>query len=186
MRECYWGQTKILLVQGDLTEQDCEALVNAANSRLLGGGGVDGAVHRRGGPAIMRELDAIRTEQGGCPAGQAVITGGGALRARFVIHTVGPFYQGRPEEPEILAACYRSSLRLAAAAGLASLAFPSISTGIYGYPIAKAAPVALATVAAEVPNYAFREIRFVLHSAQDYAVYQQVLAQVAEKSFNQE
>ena len=178
MNEYHRNKTKIVLLLGDLTRQDTEAVVNAANSRLLGGGGVDGAVHRQGGPAIMRQLDDIRATQGGCPAGQAVITGGGDLPARFVIHTVGPVYQGRPDEAEVLASCYRSSMSLAAQQGIASLSFPSISTGIYGYPIEKAAPVALLTVWTELDKQEFREIRFVLHSEKDYAIYKQEMAQL--------
>ncbi|HWR38263.1 MAG TPA: O-acetyl-ADP-ribose deacetylase [Patescibacteria group bacterium] len=180
MREYRSHDTNIILVQGDLTLQDTEALVNAANSRLLGGGGVDGAIHRRGGPDIMKELDIIRMTQGDCPAGQAVLTGGGALKARFVIHTVGPFYQGGSEEPQILADCYRSSMRLAAEHGIKSLSFPAISTGIYGYPIGQAAPIALRTVLKELDRHKFTEIRFVLHSAKDYEVYDQALSRIVE------
>ncbi len=124
-----YRDTIITALVGDITLQDADGLVNAANSRLAGGGGVDGAIHAKGGPAIMRELDVIRARQGGCPAGQAVITGGGELAARYVIHTVGPVYDGRPSDPELLAACYANSLRLAREHGLRSLAFPSISTG---------------------------------------------------------
>ena len=182
MYACVWNGSKLVLVQGDLTLQDTEGLVNAANSRLLGGGGVDGAVHRRGGPEIMRELDGIRSRQGGCPAGQAVLTGGGLLSARFVIHTVGPVYSGKPEEAAVLANCYRSSLQLASEHGIQTLSFPSISTGIYGYPIALAAPVALRTVLAVLERQTFREIRFVLHSPDDYRVYERCLLQLAGAS----
>lgn len=168
--------TLIVARQGDLTLEDAEAIVNAANSRLAGGGGVDGAIHAKGGPAIMRELDVIRVKTGGCPAGQAVITGGGALAARYVIHTVGPIYSGRPGDADLLAACYRSSLALADQHGLKTVAFPSISTGAYRYPIADAASVAIATVLAEMPRYRFSEIRFILFSDRDYQIYRRILA----------
>lgn len=168
--------TLIIARQGDLTRETADAIVNAANSRLAGGGGVDGAIHAKGGPAIMRELDVIRAKSGGCPASQAVITGGGALAARYVIHTVGPIYSGRPADADLLAACYRSSLALADNYGLKTVAFPSISTGAYRYPIAAAAPIAIATVLGEIPRYRFAEIRFILFSDRDYQTYRQILA----------
>lgn len=171
-----YRDTLITALVGDITVQDADGLVNAANSRLAGGGGVDGAIHARGGPAIMRELDVIRARQGGCPAGQAVITGGGALAARYVIHTVGPVYSGRPSDPELLAACYLSSLRLAHEHGLRTLAFPSISTGAYRYPIEAAAPVAIAAVLDALTPHPLAEVRFVLHSARDYEIYRRLLA----------
>lgn len=170
-----YHDTLIKACQGDLTLQEADAIVNAANSRLVGGGGVDGAVHARGGPAIMRELDIIRAKNGGCPTGQAVITGGGALAARYVIHTVGPIYSGRPADAGLLAACYRSSLALAHQHGLKTVAFPSISTGVYHYPIAAASSIAIATVLAEIPRYRFSEIRFILFSDRDYQTYRQIL-----------
>lgn len=163
--------TAIKVYIGDITREDADAIVNAANSRLAGGGGVDGAIHAKGGPAIMAELDVIRARQGGCPAGQAVITGGGALRARHVIHTVGPVYGGRASDPELLAACYVNSLRLAHEYGLKTVAFPSISTGAYRYPIEAAAPIAISTVLAGLSDYSLDEVRFVLFSARDYEVY---------------
>lgn len=142
------GPSRVQLVQGDITKESTDAVVNAANSSLLGGGGVDGAIHRAGGPAILEECKAIRARQGGCPAGEAVITTGGRLPARFVIHTVGPVWTGGERgEAEVLASCYRNSLRLAGENGLRSVAFPSIGTGAYGYPVGKAAPVALSAVA---------------------------------------
>ncbi len=168
--------TLIAALVGDITLQDTDGLVNAANSRLSGGGGVDGAIHARGGPAIMRELDAIRARQGGCPTGEAVITGGGNLAARYVIHTVGPVYSGRPADAGLLAACYTNSLRLAGEHGLRTLAFPSISTGVYRYPIGEAAPVAIAAVLAALPLHPLAEVRFVLFSAGDYEVYRRLLA----------
>ncbi len=145
--------------------------MNAANSSLLGGGGVDGAIHRAGGPAILEECRAIRAHQGGCETGQAVITGGGNLPAAHVIHTVGPVWRdGQQGEPELLASCYRESLRLASLHQLQTIAFPSISTGAYGYPIELAASVALATVKAEGANLEL--VRFVLFSDGDLSVYQ--------------
>lgn len=160
-----WDKTLVQAVCGDLTEQDTEALVNAANRQLAGGGGVDGAIHSRGGPAIMKELDVIRERQGGCPAGEAVITTAGRLKAKFVIHTVGPIFSGLRRDAERLANCYRSSLKVAAEHGIQSIAFCSISTGVYRYPIEEAAPIAIDTVFADLPNYHFREIRFVFRSA---------------------
>jgi len=137
------GDATLQLVQGDITHESVDAIVNAANDGLRGGGGVDGAIRKAGGPEIARECREI----GGCPTGTAVITTAGELAARRVIHTVGPIYRGgRSGEPELLASAYRSSLELAADSGLRSAAFPSISTGIYGYPIRDAARIALRTV----------------------------------------
>ncbi|MBW2278337.1 MAG: macro domain-containing protein, partial [Deltaproteobacteria bacterium] len=130
------GTTAITLEQGDITGHTADAIVNAANSGLMGGGGVDGAIHRVGGPAILEACKQIRAEHGRLPAGRAVITTGGNLPARFVIHTVGPIWSGgEKDEPRTLASCYRESLDLAAVNGLRSIAFPSISTGAYGYPV---------------------------------------------------
>lgn len=141
------GTTEITLEQGDITRHVADAIVNAANSGLLGGGGVDGAIHRVGGPAILEQCKQIRAERGRLPAGQAVITSGGGLPARHVIHTVGPVWNGGARgEAETLASCYRESLALAAANGLRSIAFPSISTGAYGYPVDRAARVAVDAV----------------------------------------
>ena len=138
---------RLKLVQGDITKQKTDAIVNAANSSLLGGGGVDGAIHRAGGPKILQECIKIRERQGGCRTGEAVITSGGNLAARYVIHTVGPVWSGGDRnEPELLANCYRNSLELAVENGIKTIAFPSISTGAYGYPVEKAAPIALRTV----------------------------------------
>jgi O-acetyl-ADP-ribose deacetylase (regulator of RNase III) len=143
MRSVQIGTSRLELVEGDITRQDTEAIVNAANTSLLGGGGVDGAIHRAGGPQILEECRGI----GGCPTGEARITTAGRLRARWVIHTVGPVYRdGRHGEPELLAGAYRSSLQLASERGIKSLAFPSISTGAYGYPLAEAARIALTTI----------------------------------------
>jgi O-acetyl-ADP-ribose deacetylase (regulator of RNase III) len=136
------GTAIVELVQGDITEQDTDAIVNAANRTLLGGGGVDGAIHRAGGPAILEECRKL----GGCETGDARITTGGALKARHVIHAVGPVYSGRPRDAELLASAYRRSLEVAVENGLKTVAFPSISTGAYGYPVREAAPIALSAV----------------------------------------
>ena len=161
------------LVQGDITQQDTVAIVNAANGSLLGGGGVDGAIHRAGGPAILEECRKL----GGCATGDAKITGGGRLRARYVIHTVGPIYRGGGDgEPELLASAYRRSLEVAAEHAIESLAFPSISTGAYGYPIAAAAAIALRTVGENLPRHAgIVLVRFVLFSPTDLRIYEQAL-----------
>ncbi len=140
---------RVLLLVGDLTQQDVTAIVNAANSTLLGGGGVDGAIHRAGGPEILKECQEIRKTSypNGLPTGEAVITTGGNLHAKYVIHTVGPIYGRNPEqEAELLAACYKNSLLLARKHGISSIAFPSISTGAFGYPKAEAAKIASKTV----------------------------------------
>lgn len=138
---------RLRIVQGDITKLDTTAIVNAANSSLLGGGGVDGAIHRAGGPQILEECRQIRARQGGCKVGEAVITSGGRLLASCVIHTVGPHWNGGHKgEPERLANCYRNSLQLAAGKQLASVAFPGISTGIYGYPKEAAAAIAVREV----------------------------------------
>lgn len=164
----------IELVLGDITRQSVDAIVNAANSKLLGGGGVDGAIHRAGGPAILEECIAIRAARGECPVGEAVLTGGGHLPARYVIHAVGPVWRGGHQgEPELLASCYRNALRIASEQGLRTIAFPSISTGIYGYPVSLAATKALATVASFLssePKSPFR-VRFVLFDALTFATY---------------
>lgn len=143
------GGAKICLVQGDITDIDTDAIVNAANASLMGGGGVDGTIHRRGGPEILEECKRIRATEwpDGLPTGKAVITSGGKLKAKYVIHTVGPVWHGgTQEEPELLADAYRNSLRLAESKGLKTMAFPSISTGAYRYPVEKASRIALSTV----------------------------------------
>ena len=163
----------IELCLGDITRQEVDAIVNAANTRLAGGGGVDGAIHRAGGPAIMRECRAI----GGCPTGEAVITTGGNLPARHVIHTVGPVYRdGASGEPQLLANAYRNSLRLAETRGIKTIAFPSISTGVYGYPLEDAARIALGTVIDYLAaGTTIERVVFVLFSSRDLAVYEKTL-----------
>lgn len=141
------GRTHLELIAGDITHQDTEAIVNAANSSLMGGGGVDGAIHRAGGPAILAACQEIHQRQGPLPPGEAVITTGGRLRAPYVIHTVGPIWQGGTTGEEILLRrCYQACLELAQAHSLKTIAFPSISTGAFRYPITQAAPIALASI----------------------------------------
>ena len=166
---------RLELVRGDITQQDTEAIVNSANTSLLGGGGVDGAIHRAGGPAILEECRRL----GGCATGDAKLTRGGKLRARWVIHAVGPVYHdGRHREPELLASAYRRSLEVAREHGIRSIAFPSISTGAYRFPIAEAAPIAIGTVARFAADHpgAMDVIRFVLFSEADLGVYREALA----------
>lgn len=166
--ETYVGKTLLKIIKGDITVQDTEAVVNAANSGLLGGGGVDGAIHRAGGPAILRECIEIRASQGGCPTGQAVLTGGGNLKARYVIHAVGPvWHSGRNNEDELLRGAYLNSLTLAKEHGIRSVSFPSVSTGAYCFPVRRAAGIALRTVRDFInkENY-FEEIRFILYTEQ--------------------
>jgi len=161
------------LVQGDITKQDTEAIVNAANSGLRGGGGVDGAIHRAGGPQIMEECRTI----GGCPTGSAVITTGGRLQARYVIHTVGPIYHGGDrEEAELLASAYRSSLKLASEKGISAIAFPSLSTGAYGYPLDEAARIAIKTVVDYLKDHPeIGVVRFVLFNTDAYSAFETAL-----------
>ncbi len=171
------NQTRLSLLQGDITEQDVDAIVNAANSSLMGGGGVDGAIHRAGAPAILEECKKIVAQQGRLPAGQAVITTGGNLRARYVIHTVGPVWQGGDSgEAGILASAYLESLKLAVAQGINSISFPSISTGAYGYPLDKAARVALETVIGFLEsNATLQSVNFILFDRGTYNIYQEML-----------
>jgi len=164
---------RVVVSVGDITREAVAAVVNAANSTLLGGGGVDGAIHRAGGPSILEECREIRRTlyPKGLPAGEAVITGGGLLPARFVIHTVGPIY-GRGREAELLASAYRNSLALAASRGLGSVAFPSISTGAYGYPREEAAAVASGAIDEFIrDDETVSEVRLVFFSERDVRVF---------------
>jgi O-acetyl-ADP-ribose deacetylase len=162
---------KIEAVQGDITEQDVDAIVNAANSSLLGGGGVDGAIHRRGGPAILEECRRVRAERHpeGLPAGQAVATTGGDLPARWVIHTVGPVYSEVDDPAALLASCHTEALRIADEVGARSVAFPAISTGVYGYPLEEAAPVAVAAIRSADTQVEL--VRFVLFGDDAYRAF---------------
>jgi O-acetyl-ADP-ribose deacetylase (regulator of RNase III) len=161
---------RLIIKSGDITLEDVDAIVNAANSTLLGGGGVDGAIHDAGGSAILEECERIRatTHPNGLPTGEAVITTAGRLPAKHVIHTVGPIYgRHNGQEPELLAACYRNCVSLAVKHGLASIAFPSISTGAYGYPKHEAAVVVNRTVTALLEEHPSMEIRLVFFSSSD-------------------
>ncbi len=162
--------SRLKLVEGDITALAVDAIVNAANRSLRGGGGVDGAIHRAAGPELLAECEKL----GGCATGEAKITRGYRLRARHVIHAVGPMWKGgREGEPELLASCYRRALALAAEHGLATIAFPSISTGIYGYPITQACRVAIRTCASVLEHVALlREVTFVCFGRHDYGVYE--------------
>ena len=178
------NNVRISLALGDITRQDTDAVVNAANPSLGGGGGVDGAIHRAGGPAISKECHQIITNQGKLPRGKAVITTGGNLKAKYVIHTVGPIWSGgKKGEVEILESAYRESLKIAAANNLTSVSFPSIGTGAYGYPVDKAAKVAVRAVASflkEKPT-SLREITFVLFDSQAYQSYHSALHELEEE-----
>ncbi len=166
---------RIVLVRGDITEQSADALVNAANSTLMGGGGVDGAIHRRGGPAILEACRRLRAERfpDGLPTGQAAATPAGRLLARWVIHTVGPVYSPGEDRSTLLRSCHVESLRVADALGCATVAFPAISTGIYGYPLDLAAPVAITAVQAAGTRVV--EVRFVLFDPAVYTAFEQAL-----------
>ncbi|MGW3380861.1 O-acetyl-ADP-ribose deacetylase [Streptomyces albogriseolus] len=162
---------RLTLVQGDITRQSADALVNAANSSLLGGGGVDGAIHRRGGPEILAECRSLRASRygGGLPTGQAVATTAGRLDARWVIHTVGPVHSTTEDRSALLASCYRESLRVADALGARTVAFPAISTGVYRWPLDDAARIAVETVRAT--DTAVEEITFVLFDERAYKAF---------------
>jgi O-acetyl-ADP-ribose deacetylase (regulator of RNase III) len=162
---------RIVLVEGDITAQEVDAIVNAANSSLMGGGGVDGAIHRRGGPAILAECREIRRTRypDGLPTGRAVATTAGDLPARWVIHTVGPVHSRSEDRSGLLASCHTESLRVADELGARSVAFPAISTGVYGYPLAEAARVALRAVREATTRV--EEVRFVLFGAEAFAAF---------------
>ncbi|MBQ1092990.1 O-acetyl-ADP-ribose deacetylase [Streptomyces sp. B93] len=163
--------TTITLVQGDITRVSADAIVNAANSSLLGGGGVDGAIHRRGGPAILRECRALRASRygKGLPTGRAVATTAGDLDARWVIHTVGPVYSETEDQSDLLASCYRESLRVADGLGARTVAFPAISTGVFRWPMTDAARIAVTAV--RDAETAVREVSFVLFDERAYAAF---------------
>ncbi len=179
------GTSQLELVQGDITQQETEAIGNAANSRLAGGGGVDGAIHRAGGPSMMEEIRARYPH--GCPTGEAVITRGGQLKAKYILHAVGPVYSGppasqrsaragKPKDAELLASAYQSCLALCSQHQITTVAFPSISTGVYGYPVDEAAPVAIRTVAGYLAEHSeIRLVRFVLFDPKTFAAYQRAL-----------
>lgn len=171
---------KIHLLQGDITKMEVDAIVNAANSSLLGGGGVDGAIHRAGGGAILEECKQIRAKQGGCKTGEAVITTAGKMPAKKVIHTVGPVWSGHEQEEKDkqLANCYRNSLALALEHGLVTIAFPNISTGVYGFPKERAAGVAMEAVTSFLAEQeAVEAVYFVCFDQENYRLYQELLAQ---------
>jgi O-acetyl-ADP-ribose deacetylase (regulator of RNase III) len=168
------NKTKIFMVQGDITRQATDVIVNAANSSLMGGGGVDGAIHRAGGPAILEECKKIIARQGRLPTGKAVITTGGNLKARYVIHTVGPFWHGGSrDEAELLRSAYYECLKLATENKLTGVSFPSISTGAYGYPVNEAAKIAVRTVVSFLKEQAtsLKDVVFVLFDSRTYQSY---------------
>ena len=170
--------SKLLISQGDITQLAVDIIVNAANQRLLGGGGVDGAIHASGGPSIMLECDQIRARQGGCVTGQAVITSAGNLPAKHVIHTVGPIYSGRDEQSaQLLADCYVNSLVLANKFAATSISFPNISTGVYGYPKIEAAGIALTSVKhfLNTTNSTIRQVNFVCFDSENFDIYNQLI-----------
>jgi O-acetyl-ADP-ribose deacetylase (regulator of RNase III) len=167
---------KLEIQQGDITKLKVDAIVNAANTRLLGGGGVDGAIHRAAGPELLAECRTL----GGCPTGEARITAGYRLPAKHVIHTVGPVYSGRPQDARLLKSCYLNSLQLAADNGLRTIAFPAISCGVYGYPLEVASEIAIKTCADGLERHqALERVVFILFSDHDRQVYEEILAQFA-------
>ena len=180
-REVMVNQARLAIVQGDITKQATDAIVNAANPGLMGGGGVDGAIHRAGGSAILEECKQIVAKQGRLPTGKAVITTGGNLGAKHVIHTVGPIWRGGSKgEATLLESAYRESLKLAAEQKLTSVSFPSISTGAYGYPVAEAAEVAIRAVVSSLREQvtSVKEVVFVLFDSRTYQAYSSALEEV--------
>ncbi|GAH28246.1 unnamed protein product, partial [marine sediment metagenome] len=178
------NQVKLHIIQGDITQQSTDAIVNAANPSLMGGGGVDGAIHRAGGPAILDECKQIVARQGQLPTGKAVMTTGGNLTAKYVIHTVGPIWHGGNKgEPELLASAYHESLKLAAENNLNSISFPSISTGAYGYPVNQASKLAIDAVITFLSHSTtpLREVVFVLFDSQTFGAYSSALRDIGEK-----
>ncbi len=177
------NKATISIMQGDITRQATDAIVNAANSGLIGGGGVDGAIHHAGGPTILEECRKIVARQGRLPTGQAIITTAGNMKAKHVIHTVGPVWQGGNEgEAGLLASAYRESLKVAAAHNLSSISFPSISTGAYGYPVDQAARIASRTVAAFLTKAtSIKEVVFVLFDTRTFDAYALALRDIIEE-----
>lgn len=177
------GKTRLVLHLGDITLEHTNAIVNAANSSLMGGGGVDGAIHRAGGPRILEECRKIRRQRGELLPGEAVITAGGNLNAQYVIHTVGPIWHGGThDEDRLLANAYRNSLTLAVKHKIQSLAFPSISTGAYGFPITRAARIAVGAVAEFLKDHGgIREVRFIVFSDSDHEAYAPYFVQTSGK-----
>ena len=170
---------RIQIIQGDITTLDVDAIVNAANSSLLGGGGVDGAIHRAAGPDLLAECRTLN----GCSTGEAKLTRGYHLPAKYVIHTVGPIYSGKPEDPQMLRSCYQNSLNIAVQKELTSIAFPAISCGVYGYPLEDAAEIAIGTTLQTIPNAPhLQRVLFVLFSQADQAVYSRTLERILAAS----
>jgi len=179
------NQTKLAIIQGDITKQATDVIVNAANPSLMGGGGVDGAIHRAGGPAILEECKKVVAQQGRLPTGKAVITTGGDLKAQYVIHTVGPIWHGGSRnESELLKSAYYECLKLATENKLSSISFPSISTGAYGYPVDEAARIALNTVFSFLKKQAtsLKDVVFVLFDSRTYQGYYSALQEVTGSS----
>ncbi len=178
------GLSHLQLLKGDITKIRVDVIVNAANSALAGGGGVDGAIHRAGGEEIMRELEAIREREGGCATGSAVVTGAGLLPARYVFHAVGPHYRdGRHGESDLLRSCYATCLKLAAERDVKTMSFPSISTGIYGYPIEEAAEIAVGAVADWLREHRgpLHTVKLVQFSEGDHNIYRQYVQSLRGK-----
>lgn len=184
MRLNFPGGKELRLIVGDITKFRVDAIVNATNSELIAGGGVDGAIHRVGGPTLQRELNQIRKDSGPCPPGNAVVTGAGALPAQYVFHAVGPIYKdGKQGEPVQLASCYRRCLELGAERALRTISFPAISTGAYGYPADEAAKIAIETVSAYLSanEDGMREVLFVLFDQVSFDAVARVLSSVTAR-----